>query len=373
MRLQCLDPTSFRDVQRYIALPYRLYRDTPQWVPPFVHEVKSQLDPQRHPFYQHSQAAFFLALEGDEAVGRLAVLNNRRYNQHHDRRTAFFYHFEAVNDRAVSRALFDAGFDWARKQGLDRLWGPKGFIAADGQGLLVEGFAHRPALGIPYNPAYYIELFEDAGFTKHLEFISSYADRQLKLSERFLQVADKARQRRGFQAINFRSKAELRAMIPRIAAVYNEAFVQVQGYVPLTESEAYAVGERILAIADPALVKLVMKQDEIVGFILAYPDLSAAVQRCRGRLWPLGWYHLKREFKRTRWLNFNGAGILPPYRGLGGNAILYAEMYRTLTERPQYQHADWVQVQETNYRMLNELETLGVKPYKRHRIYERPL
>jgi hypothetical protein len=354
-------------------LPFRLYRDTPLWVPPFVSQVHAQLDARSHPFYHHSEAAFFLALEGDEVVGRIAVLDNARYNQYHGKRTAFFYHFDAVNDRAVSRALFDAAFDWARGRGLDLMWGPKGFIAVDGQGLLVEGFEHRPAMGIPYNHPYYGELLEDAGFEKQLDFISAYLDRQMGIPDRFLDVAEKVKRRRGFRTVRFRTRRELRAMIPRVTAVYNQSFVEVQGYVPVTDAEAQAIADRILTVADPTLITLLMKEDDIVGFVLAYPDLSAAIQRCRGRMWPTGWYHLLREFKRTRWLNFNGAAILEPYRGLGGNALLYAELYHTLTGRTQYQYADLVQVQETNTRMIRELQSADVKPYKKHRIYRRSL
>jgi hypothetical protein len=373
MHIHRLDPTDRRDVRRYIEFPFRLYRKSPLWVPPFVNEVRTQLDPRRHPFYQHSEAAFFLALEGDEVVGRIAVLDNARYNQYRGERTAFFYHFDAMNDRAVSRAIFDAAFDWARGRGLELIWGPKGFMAADGQGLLIEGFEHRPALGIAYNYPYYSELVEDAGFKKQLDFVSCYLDRQMSIPSRFLEVAEKVKKRRGFRTVRFRTKAELRAMVPRVTAAYNSAFVKVQGYVPITEAEAKAIGDRILAVADPALITLLMKGDEIVGFVLAYPDLSVAIQRCRGRLWPTGWYHLLRESKRTRWLNFNGAAILETHRGLGGNALLYAELYHTLIGRAQYQYADLVQVQETNTRMIQELEALEVKPYKKHRLYRRSL
>jgi len=368
-----LDPTNQHDVRRYVEFPFRLYRESPLWVPPFVNQIRAQLDPRRHPFYQHSEAAFFLALEGDEVVGRIAVLDNARHNRYHGKRTAFFYHFDVVNDRAVSRALFDAGFDWARGRGLDLMWGPKGFLAIDGQGLLVEGFEHRPALGIPYNYPYYGELLEDVGFEKQFDFISAYMDRRISLPKRFLEVAEKVKRRRGFRSVSFHTKAELRALILRVTAVYNESFVEVQGYVPVTEAEATIIGDRILAIADPTLITVLMKGDELVGFVLAYPDLSAAIQRCGGRMWPTGWYHLLREFKRTRWLNFNGVAILEPYRGLGGNALLYAELYHTLIGRTQYQYADLVQVQETNFRMVRELEAIGGKPYKKHRIYQRSL
>jgi hypothetical protein len=214
---------------------------------------------------------------------------------------------------------------------------------------------------------------EDAGFEKQLDFVSCYMDRQMSLPERFLRVAEKVKRRHGFRTVRFQTKAELRAMVPHVVAAYNSAFLEVQGFVPVTEPEGKAIGDRILAVADPPLIKLLMKEDEIVGFVIAYPDLSAAIQRCRGRLWPTGWYHLMREFKRTRWLNFNGGAILEPHRGLGGNALMYAELYDTLVGRSQYQYADLVQVQETNTRMIQELVALQARPYKKHRIYRRSL
>lgn len=373
MHIHRLDPTDRRNVRRYIEFPFALYRDSKLWVPPLAHEIRAQLDPGRHPFYQHSEAAFYLAMQGDNVAGRIAVLDNRRYNEHHGARTAFFYHFDAVEDGEVSRALFDAACDWARGRGLDLLWGPKGFMAADGQGLLVEGFEHRPAMGISYNHAYYDTLLREAGFEKRIDFISCYMDREYTFPERFLAVAERLKERRGFHSTVFHTKAELRALIPKITNVYNESFVEVLGYTPITEAEGQAIGRRILSIADPELVSLLMKGDDLAGFVLAYPDISAGIQRCRGRIWPTGWYHLQREFKKTRWINFNGAGILEQYRGLGGNALLYAELYRILIEHPQYDFADIVQIQETNTRMVQEFQTIGVKPYKRHRLYERKL
>jgi hypothetical protein len=373
MNIHRLDLANRRDVRRYVDFPFQLYRESELWVPPFVGEMRAQLNPDRHPFYEHSEAAFFLALEGEEVVGRIAALDNAHYNAYHGKRTAFFCHFDVVNDRAVSRALFDAAFDWARGRGLDEVWGPQGLVAADGKGLLVEGFEHRPALGIAYNHPYYGALVEDAGFEKGVDLVSCYMGREMEVSERFLRVAEKVKQRGGFRIVRFRTKADLRAMIPRITEVYNEAFTDVQGYVPLTEAEARIIADRIIAVADPALITMLMKEDEIAGFALAYPDLSAAIQRCKGRMWPLGWLYLLREFKRTQWLNFNGGGILEQYRGVGGDALLYVELYHILMDNPQYQHVDLVQIQETNVRMMQELQLARVEPYKRHRVYWRSL
>jgi GNAT superfamily N-acetyltransferase len=372
MEIHRLDPADQRQARRYVEFPFRLYRDHPLWVPPFVREVCAVFS-RRHPFYEHAEAAFFLAQAGAEVAGRIAVLDNARHNTHHGSRTAFFYHFDAVEDRAVSRALLSAACDWARGRGLERMWGPKGFLHTDGQGILVEGFQHHPAMGIAYNYPYYGELLQDTGFEKSLDLISWYMDREFQFPERFLEVADRVKRRRGFQSTTFRTKAELGSLIPKVALVYNESFVEVQGYTPITEAEARAIGDRILTIADPGLISLLRRGEELVGFVLAYPDVSAALRRCRGRMWPTGWYHLLREFKRTRWINFNGAAILPPFRGLGGNALLYAELYRILIHHPQYDFADLVQIQETNTRMMRELQMVGVTPYKRHRVYQRSL
>lgn len=373
MHIHRVDLGSRRDVNQFVAFPFRLYRGHPQWVPPFVHEARAELDPRRHPFYGHSEAAFFLALSEGSVLGRLAVLDNRRFNEHHGDATAWFYRFDAVDDQEVSRALFEAGIDWARGRSLKRIWGPKGLAHTDGQGALIEGFEHRPAIGIPYNYPYYATLIEDAGFEKKVDFLSWYMDHQIDFPERFLKVAEKVKQRRGYRSRVYDSKDELRAFIPQVMSVYNEAFKEVLAFVPVGEAEAMAIGRRILSVADPQLISLLLQGEELIGFVLAYPDISAALQRCRGRLWPTGWLHVLREFRRTRWININGMGIREHHRGLGGNALLYSELYRILIDHPQYKFADLVQIQETNVRIFQEMEALGVRAWKKHRMFQRSL
>jgi GNAT superfamily N-acetyltransferase len=373
MALHQVDTTDSRDVRRYIAVPFRLYRDHPLWVPPFVGEVRGRLDRTRDAFYEHSDAAFFLATEGSDVVGRIAVLDNAQHNSFRDERTAFFWHFDVIEDHQVAGQLFDAAFDWARRHGLDTLWGPRGFTALDGKGVLVDGFEHRPAMGVGYNYPYYPGLLEKLGFEKDVDLVSFHMDRTFELPERVLRVARKVKERSGFRTAPIETKAQLRGMVPRVAAAYNSAFSELKGFVPVTEGEAKAIGDRILTVGDPTMVKVLVKGEEVVGFVIAYPDLSAAIQRCGGRIWPTGWIHLKREFRRTSWINFNGMAILGKHRGLGGNAILYAELHDTLIGRTQYQHADLVQVQDVNDKMLRELSLLGLEPYKRHRVYRQSL
>ena len=126
----------------------------------------------------------------------------------------------------------------------------------------------------------------------------------------------------------------------------------------------------LLTVADARLIKLILHGEDIVGFLFAFPDVSAALQRCRGRLFPFGIVDLLMELRRTKWVSLNGAGILPEFQGRGGNALLYSEMEKTIRSR-DFRHADLTQVAESAVQMRRDLENLGGVPYKNHRVYGR--
>ncbi len=372
-----VDTSNRRQVGQFLDLPFRLYRDTPQWVPPLASDVRRMLDRKRHPFYRHSDAAFFLALDGSgTAVGRIAVLDNRNYNAYNHEQTAFFYLFECEDDPATAQALFDAAFAWARARGLDRVYGPKGFTALDGMGLLVEGFEHRPAFGIPYNLPTYPALLESAGFVTVGDVLSGYLSGDVVFPEKIHRIAARVQERRGLRVACFRRRRDLRALIPDLQKMYNAAIEGTPGNVPLTDDEVRTLAAQLLWFADPRLIKLVMARDaetgaeHPVGFLFAYPDISAAMQRCKGRLFPFGWLDALLELRRTDWLNINGAGIVEEYRGLGGTAILFSELAKSIAERGA-RHVDVVQIGADNDRMLRELRDFGVDFCKTHRMYQR--
>jgi hypothetical protein len=371
LRIHRVDTDSQRDGKRFVEFPFSLYRNCPQWVPPLVDDIALQLNRRRYPFYQHSDADFFLALRDDRVVGRIAVLENRHYNTHWSSQTAFFNLFESEDDTEAATALFGRIEEWAKQRGLTKVVGTKGFLQGDGIGVLVEGFEHRPAVGIPYNHSYFGGLIEGAGYRRQRDFVSLYLPGKTELPERLHEIADKMMHRRGFSIRTFSSKSELRAWVPRIVQTYNDAFINNWEFNPITEAEGKVIGERLLQIAEPRLIKLVMKGDTIAGFLFGFPDISEGICRARGRMWPVGWFWLLREFKRTRWLNLNGAGILAPYRGLGVNAILYSEMDKTIRSG-QFEHADIVQIEESVLTLEDALR-MGARVYKTHRIYEKGL
>jgi hypothetical protein len=359
-------------VRRFLRLPFEIYANTPQWVPPLESDAKQMLDRRRHPFYRHSQAAFFLAEENGQDLGRLAVLDNRPYNEYNHCQTAFFTLFECQPREDAAAALFASGCAWARARGLGEMVGPKGMSVLDGMGLLVRGFEYRPALGIPYNLPYYAALVEAAGFTLQGETVSGRIDRSLVLPEKVRAAARAVEERRGLRVQRFRTRADLRSFLPRLKGLYNGALEGTTGTYPLSDAEARTMAEQILWFADPKLIQVIFKGDDLAGFLFAYPDISAAVQRTKGQLWPLGWADLLREFRRTKWLNINGAAILPKYRGLGATALLFREIYDSFM-RGGFEAADLVQIGVENERMQNELRALNVDFYKTHRTYRRQL
>jgi GNAT superfamily N-acetyltransferase len=336
--------------------------------------MRAALDKKRYPFYHHSEADFFLAESEGKVLGRITALDNRRYNDYHGSRVAFFYHFELVEDQQVAQALFDAAFEWARQRGLDTVVGPKGLLRGDAHGVLVRGFEHRPSVGVPYNYAYYDRLIQGSGLVKYLDYDSAYVSRRKGLPPRVDAIAERVKERRGIEVKSLSSKVELRASAPLIRRVYEQAFVQVPDYYPITEEDIEAMIDRMSAIADPSLIKIVFKGDEPIGFVLAYPDVAAALQRIKGRLWPLGWIHVLREARRTQWVTFNGVGVIPAYQGAGVNAVLYAELAKTvLSAKFDFQHGDAVQAAETNMGSVGDGNAFGVEWYKTHRVYRAEL
>ncbi len=359
-------------VRRFVQVPYRLYNNHPQWVPPLYMDAETQLNRDKHPYYEHSDADFFIAQRNGEDVGRIAILENKPFNRYHETRKAQFYLFDCEDDQDAATALFNRAFEWSRERNLDQVIGPKGFGALDGYGLLVEGYEHRQIMTMMnYNYPYYQQLVENTGFEKEVDFVSCYLNAdKFRLPERIHRIAQRVIQRGNLGVKRFETKKELREWAPKIGQAYNKAFVNNWEYYPLSDNEIKFILDNILSVADPRLIKVITHGDDAVGFLFGFPDLSAALQKAKGRLLPLGIFHLLIDMRRTNWIALNGAGILPEFHGRGGNALLYSEMENTIRDY-KFEHADLTQVSETAVQMRHDLINLGGEPYKNHRVYHK--
>ena len=371
LSIEKIDTKDKVQIKRFVDLSYKLYKDCPQWVPPLFVDAYLPLNRKKHPFFEHSEADFFLAVRNGEVVGRICAANNKLFNEYHKTRKAHFYGFESINDLEVARGLFGAVTDWAKEQGLDTVIGPKGLSPFDGYGILVEGFEHRQMMTMMnYNFDYYPKLIEALGYEKEVDFVSCYlpAD-SFKIPERVERIAKRVLERGDLWVKQFKSKRELVQWAPRIGYAYNKAFIHNWEYYPFTEGDVKYAVDNVFMIADRRLIKLIMYKDEIVGFLFAFPDVSDALQRARGRLLPFGIVDILLEMKRTKTISGNGMGILPEFQGKGGNALLYYEMGKTVLGFNQFQHVEMTQVAETTRQMRADLKNLNGVEYKNHRVY----
>lgn len=372
--IEKIETSNKRQVSDFVQFHYHLYKDTPQWVPPFVNDIKMMLDRTKHPFYEHSDADFWVAKQNGEIVGRIAAMENRPFNKYHNVKKAQFYLFDCINDQEVANALFYEAFDWCSKRGLDTIVGPKGFSAFDGYGIQIEGHDLRQMMTMMnYNFPYYQQLVENIGFEKEVDFVSCYMHKDtFHLPEKVHLVAEKVKERGRFAVVKFKNKRDLLSYASQIGIAYNNTFVNNWEYYPLTEREIKFLVDNMMVVADPKLIKLITYDDKIVGFLFGFPDISKALQRQKGRITPWGLLDMLLELKRTNWISLNGVGILPEYQGMGGNALMYSEMEHTIRDS-DFVHAELTQVAESAVQMRKDLISLGSKAYKNHRVYRRKI
>jgi len=372
--IEKVDTTSSTQVHRFVQFHYDLYRGTPQWVSPFYSDIKLMLNRQKHPFFEHSDGDFFLALRGKEVVGRLAILENRPFNQYHGTKKAQFYLFDVINDLEVAKALFARAEEWCKERGLTEIVGPKGLSPFDGYGILVEGFEHRQMMTMMnYNFDYYPRLMEAMGFEKEVDFVSCHLTREnFTIPDKIREVARRVRERGKFKVVNFKSKKELKAWAPKIGEAYNKTFVNNWEYYPLTQNEIKFVLDNLLVVAVPELIKIITYNDDVVGFMFGFPDVSAALQRQGGRITPWGLVDIFLELNRTRFISLNGVGVLPEFHGRGGNTLLYDEMARVLQDS-RFTEGELTQMAETAVQIRKDMITAGGVPWKNHRVYHKTI
>ncbi len=364
--------------REFVEFPKRLYRKCPQWVPWFDVDVRMVLK-RSHPYFEHARCETFLAVLGgkkkDEVVGRIAVFRNENYIREHGRECAHFYFLDFIDDTSVAQALLDRAVEWAGKQGCTSLEGPLLYGGTSGSGILIHGYEHRAAMNMMlYNFPYYVPAVAEYGFEKLVDLCSFRIDpREFRVPEKIARFAEIVEKRGRFKVLRFRNRADVKKKAPEIADLFNVTLGDHPEDYPLSDKELEQLQKDLLLVADPKLVKILACEDRIVGFCIAFPDLTEAMQKNQGRLSPLRIIRLLREKKLTSRLLVNGMAILPEYQKLGGNAFLYTELTRTVHEGGRFEFAEMVQVAETTEMMLKDLERLGSIPYKRHRMFKLPI
>jgi hypothetical protein len=207
------------------------------------------------------------------------------------------------------------------------------------------------------------------GFHRENDFVSCYLNRDnFTIVDKMREVARRVEERGKFRVVNFKNRREMLSYTKQIGIAYNNAFVNNWEYYPLSEREVKFTVDNILIVAVPKYIKLITYNENVVGFLLGFPDISAAMQRQGGRLTPWALADFMLELRKTKFIALNGVGVLPEYQGRGGNALMYHEMEKVLLQS-QFLEGELTQMADTATQVRKDVVTAGAKIWKTHRIF----
>jgi hypothetical protein len=326
-----------------------------------------------NPLFQHARMQLWVASRNGRDVGRIAGVIDENYVSSTGRKAAFFGFFECLEDPEVARSLFDAAADWGRKEGVAEMLGPMNPTSNDECGLLVDGFDSPPVFMMTYNPPYYARLIEEQGYAKAKDLLAYMIDLAGIPMDRLTRIADIVRRRN--PGVRFRPvrRKTLDSDLVKVKEVYNAAWEQNWGFVPMTDPEVDFMASRLKPLLMEGLVWLAEVNDEPVGFLLATPDFNMALQPLKGRLltpkvfgfvpYLLGW---KRP-TRTRVITL---GVKQSHRGKGLETAMLVEGLKVgIAAGVTESEASWVL--EDNVMMRRMLESIGGRVYKTYRLYHK--
>jgi GNAT superfamily N-acetyltransferase len=361
-----------RDRDDFIRFPWRIYRNDSAWVPPLIIERKAFLDRKRHPFYQHGDAALFLARRNGEIVGRIMASDDPNYNALHHSNVGCFGLFESIDDVDVAAGLFDAARNWLRARGRNEIIGPIDYSTNYVCGLLIDRFEHRPTILTAHNPPYYQRLIEANGFQKEVDWYAWWFDPRNAPAVRLRRLVE-ARARRSSAKIRPINLRDLLGDSQRLAAVFNEAWKNNWGFVPFTAAESEHMAREMRPIIDPRMTLIAEIDNAPIAFVICVPDINLALQRINGRLTrfglPIGLIKLLWHRRKIRTARFVALGVVEKYRRAGIAEMLVLQVMEEGARRGF--SAELSMTLEDNLLVNRFIEGLGASKYKTYRIYRR--
>jgi len=361
-----------RGIGRFLAVAHQIYRESPYWVAPLAQDQRKSLGT-ANPFFAHASMQLWVARRNGREVGRIAGIADRLFQARQDPRTAFFGFFESENDTEVSGRLFQTVSAWARQQGFRRLLGPMNPSTNDECGLLVDGFDTRPVFMMPYNPPYYESLLTQAGWRGVMNLLAYRIDLDQSPLDRLHRIQERFRQRHPDITVRPLRRRTFRQDLEKIRRLYNEAWEENWGFVPMTESEIGFMANRLKPLLVEGLVWIAETAREPVGFLLAVPDFNQPLQPLRGRLLTprlLGFLPYLFGWKTPDMARVLVLGVRSAYRRRGVESTLLANGLQAAAKLGlRACEASWVL--EGNHRSRRVIEAFGGHPYKTYRLFER--
>lgn len=368
-----------REFKQFFRFPWLHYSQDPNWAPPLLSIRRQLLDKAKHPAWQYMEGEYFAAWRGEEMLGTIVAFINHEHNRYQGENIGFFGMFETVNDPEVAQALLSAASQWTRARGAEAMRGPATFTTNEKCGLLIDNFS-PPVIMMPYNPPYYQELIEAAGFEKVMDLHCLYMDRDLIAANdtlaRLERLVSRAAKRSNINVRQFNGR-DKKTEFKRFQAIYNAAWQENWGFLPMNEAELQSLVDDLGMLVEPDLAFFAEIAGEPVGFALSIPNFNEPLQRAYPRPGVPEWltmaqvaWHWKIR-KSIRGVRMPLMGVKKQYRNKGVElAMFLALMKALLPSRYDYLDSGWIL--ETNP-LIGISVNLGSKIYKTHRFYQRGL
>lgn len=366
--------TTKEEKNKFLKFPYSHYAEDEHWIAPLLMEQKKLIDTEKNAFYKNGNIALFLAEQNGKICGRIAAIEDHRFNKYHGTETGFFGFFECVDDVSVSNLLMKVATDWLSERGYKEIIGPSNPSMMDEIGILVEGFQHDPSILMPYHKPYYDRLIKNSGFEKEMDMYAYRVSQETVSFERMYKAEEIVKRRYPRLRIREIDLKNIDEEVQIVRKIFNQAWKDNWGFIPLTEDELAATADDFKMILDPKVAHIAEIAGEPVAFSIALPDLNQALKKLDGdgKLFPFGIFKLLWHQRKINRIRTALMGVLPEYQGKGIDALLHKEAI--LNGRQQgYRSSELSWVLETNSNMIRVAERIGAKVEKTYRMYRKDL
>jgi GNAT superfamily N-acetyltransferase len=361
-----------RDMEEFIRFPLALYRTEPNYVPHLISERKRFFNTSKNPLFDFTEAALFLALDQhNQPVGRISAHINHKHNDYWDEKTGFFGFFDCIDDGKVAQSLLNKAIEWTNAKNMNSIRGPFNFSTNEECGLLIRGFERQPAIMMPYNAPYYKTHLENEGFEKLKDLFAYEYEHQGNIPDYMERFSKIVRRRHGI-TVRPIDKENFHAEVRNAMQIYNHAWAENWGFVPMTERQFRHMADELKPIIDPNVAIIAEKNGKPVAFSLALPDYNQILAKLNGRLLPFGWIRFLLDKRRLSHIRVITLGVVKEYRSLGIDVALYCETFRRGLAQG-YRSCEMSWILEDNIQMIRALERFGAQHTKTYRIYGKKL
>lgn len=365
---------SSQDLKTFIYLPEKIHKDHLNWLPPLYVDEKNFFNVKKNPQFEENETILFLAFRDSKAVGRIMGIIPKEFNSINGVHTARFSYLECYDDEEVFNALLKSVQDWARPFHCTTIIGPMGFSDKEPQGFLTKGFEEKTMMVTNHSFQYMKEYIERAGFSSFVELCQYEVPLSRAILQRYEPITERVMRNLQIKVQEFRNTKEIQPFVQRVFQLINRTYTDIYGFTRVTEQEASEFAKRFIPLLNPKLVKLILDRNEnVVAFVIAMPDLSEAIRKAKGRLLPLGWFHILREMRSSQRLVLLLGSVENEMQNKGLDAVLAVKLIKSALDLG-FTKMDSHLIMKNNTKMRAEIERLpGFRLYKEYTIYSKEL